>query len=238
MTSFDSFAPYYDLLYQDKNYAGDARFVHEQLGLREADILDLGCGTGRHIIELCKLGHRVHGVDSSADMIQIANNKGLSVECADVRTFNVGSGFHYDAVTALFHVASYQLTVADLTALFETARRHLKKGGLFICDVWYGPSVLTDPPRTRVKYAQNETHSLARIAHPTLCVMESQVEVRYALYVENRHTHAIAKLEETHRLRYWFMTEIMECLNAARLGDILSTYLSPAYNGIVVARCN
>ena len=56
---FGDYAKYYNLLYQDKNYAEETDFV---LGLLTNDnralhsLLDLGCGTGRHALELARKG--------------------------------------------------------------------------------------------------------------------------------------------------------------------------------------
>jgi SAM-dependent methyltransferase len=38
-----------------------------------AEVLDAGCGTGRHAIELARRGYVVHGVDLSPDLIAIAS---------------------------------------------------------------------------------------------------------------------------------------------------------------------
>jgi SAM-dependent methyltransferase len=40
----------------------------------EDRILDVGCGTGRHIIELCRKGYQVVGIDLSKDMLTIAKS--------------------------------------------------------------------------------------------------------------------------------------------------------------------
>ena len=36
-------------------------------------LLDAGCGTGRYSVELARRGYVVHGVDASADLIDVAN---------------------------------------------------------------------------------------------------------------------------------------------------------------------
>ena len=64
MSVFNHYARYYDLLYRDKDYAGEARFVHDQFaqhGLAAGRLLELGCGTGRHAVEFAKLGWIVSG---------------------------------------------------------------------------------------------------------------------------------------------------------------------------------
>src|SRR2546428_4293452 len=61
------YSAYYDLLYRDKDYAAEARFVAELVrrhGGRPpagVELLDLACGTGRHLIELARLGMVVAG---------------------------------------------------------------------------------------------------------------------------------------------------------------------------------
>jgi len=68
MTIFGDYARYYDVLYQDKDYAGEADFVLSCLVRRQGEprtLLDLGCGTGRHGLEMARRGVSVTGVDMS-----------------------------------------------------------------------------------------------------------------------------------------------------------------------------
>ena len=154
---FDAYAAYYDLLYRDKDYAGEAAYVQGLIrrhapGARH--ILELGCGTGRHADALTNLGFRVTGVDRSGEMVARARERAVGRQDlqfmeGDLRDFR--SGRKYEVVLALFHVMSYQTENADLAAAFTTAAEHLAPGGIFIFDCWYGPGVLTDPPTTRVR---------------------------------------------------------------------------------------
>ncbi len=126
---FDSYAAYYDLLYGDKNYSAEANFVDDLLAKHgvpdRGTLLELGCGTGKHAAELARKGYGIHGLDVSVSMVQAANDQKpsefaqlLQFELGDVRTARIGRQF--DAVISLFHVASYQVTNADLTAMFQT----------------------------------------------------------------------------------------------------------------------
>jgi predicted TPR repeat methyltransferase len=174
---FDAYAAYYDLLYGGKDYAAEAEYVAAHIRrhvLQATRVLELGCGTGGHAEYLARMGYTIHGVDLSESMLAKANLRKASFPSevqerllfiqGDVRT--VRTGETYDAVISLFHVISYQTTNADLIAAMTTAATHLKPGGVFIFDCWYGPGVFTDPPETRVRRLEGDGFTVTRIAEP------------------------------------------------------------------------
>lgn len=214
---FDAYAAYYDLLYRDKDYAAEAAFVGDLLqqhgGITSGSLLELGCGTGKHAEYLARLGYRIHGVDMSTAMIQSARSRipadlkeQLSFEVGDVRTVRVG--YKFDAVLSLFHVASYQTGNRDISAMFATAAEHLNPGGLFIFDFWYGPAVLTDRPIVRVKRMASDLFDVLRVAEPVMQPNDNIVEVNYTVFVINRSNQRVERINETHRMRYFFSPEL------------------------------
>lgn len=67
---FDGHAPVYMDNVFTKNTTEEVDFVLAEFRLPpNSYILDMGCGTGRHAIELAKRGHRVTGVDISSGML-------------------------------------------------------------------------------------------------------------------------------------------------------------------------
>ncbi len=219
MSVFAAYSRYYDLLYRDKDYAGEARYVFDLLTRHAAGakrVVEIGCGTGGHARELAKLGLDVHGVDMSAGMLEMAEQKrgSLSPELAgrlrfsqgDARTVRLGE--RADAVISLFHVMSYQTSNADITAAFATAREHLAEGGVFIFDCWYGPAVLTERPTVRVKRLEDVETSVTRVAEPVMNPAENTVEVNYTVLVHDRKNAADEILRETHQMRYLFGPEV------------------------------
>ncbi len=225
---FDRYARYYDLLYEDKDYAAEtdyiAGLIHRHApGART--ILELGSGTGTHAGMLADRGFCVHGIERSAAMLErslaVAKKANVSEDscrleftAADIRTVRLDRQF--DAVASLFHVVSYQTSNADAIATLETARHHLKRGGVFIFDIWYGPAVLTQQPAVRVKRVSDERWALTRIAEPTLHCNENTVDVTYRLFAKSLADDRMDELTETHSMRYFFMPEIE--LLAARSG--------------------
>jgi predicted TPR repeat methyltransferase len=216
---FDAYARYYDLLYHDKDYAAEAAYVDAQIQKSTPAarrILELGCGTGAHAEHLARLGYSVHGVDRSATMLTAAGERkaGLPAEVAARLSFSLGdvrsvrTGETFDAVISLFHVLSYQTTNADLDAVFETAAVHLKAGGSFLFDFWYGPAVLTQQPDTRVKRLADAEVYIIRIAEPAMICDQNRVDIRYTIFVKQKSSGEISEITETHPMRYLFVPEL------------------------------
>ena len=70
VTAFEQYAPWYDLLYEDKDYAAETSFVEHQLrrhGAASGSLLDLGCGTGVHAVQFAQNGWYVTGIDLVVD---------------------------------------------------------------------------------------------------------------------------------------------------------------------------
>ncbi len=219
MSVFGEYSRYYDLLYRDKDYPGEARFIAETIRRHRPQatrILELGCGTGMHALLLGEQGFQVEGVDRSEDMLAAAGRRRDEAEATvrdrlkfvqgDVRDYR--STRRHEAVVSLFHVMSYQTTNEDLRSAFATAAANLTDDGIFFFDYWFGPAVLTERPAVRVKRMESSEISVTRIAEPELFPDESCVEVGYTIFVEDKATGAIRRLAESHRMRYLFQAEI------------------------------
>jgi cyclopropane fatty-acyl-phospholipid synthase-like methyltransferase len=97
---FDSYAPQYMNEVFTTDSVREAAFLAEVLGLEPgATVLDIGCGTGRHAVELARGGLRVTGLDISGGMLAEARvaaaAAGVELELvqADATSFDLGSSF-------------------------------------------------------------------------------------------------------------------------------------------------
>jgi len=67
---FDALAPVYDENVFTKNTVKEVDFLLEELRIPAGSaVLDVGCGTGRHSIELARRGYAVTGLDLSSEML-------------------------------------------------------------------------------------------------------------------------------------------------------------------------
>ncbi len=73
---FANYANQYDNLPFTTGTIGEVDFIESEINHdRTTRILDLGCGTGRHAIELARRGYTVVGVDLSESMLNKARSK-------------------------------------------------------------------------------------------------------------------------------------------------------------------
>ncbi|OHX37131.1 methyltransferase type 11 [Methylomonas sp. LWB] len=229
---FDSYARYYDLLYIDKDYAAEAEYVVSHIHRYKPQaktILELGCGTGAHAVHLARKGFNVVGVDISDSMLKRAEirkaelpkeiSSRLTFLQADVRTVRLEE--YFDAVISLFHVINYQTTNTNLENTFTTAASHLKPGGVFLFDFWYGPAVLTLQPEVRVKRFDDETVKITRIAEPVMHINKNIVDVNYTIFIENKLSGAVEQLYETHKMRYLFLPELLT-FHSSKFQELMS----------------
>lgn len=222
MEVFKDYAYYYNSFYKDKNYKAEAIQVDSLLkkyGKNISSIINFGCGTGRHDIELSKMGYQCTGIDMSSLMIDIArenvkkNNIDIDFSVADIRTFEPQK--QYDAVISLFHVMSYQNSNDDILSAFASARKALNKDGYFLFDAWYGPGVLSDKPSVRVKEIEDEKNKLIRIARPIMHDKKNVVDVCYEVMVINKENGKAKMINEVHNMRYFFRPELEFLLKAS-----------------------
>lgn len=211
------YADAYDVLYKDKDYLEESRVIdcllqtHGNGPVRR--VLDLGCGTGNHALPLVQRGYEVVGVDRSAGMLESARKKAVSRQIdgkanfyeGDIRSFQIEQSF--DACLMMFAVLGYQLENADVLAALRTARRHVRLGGLFIFDVWYGPAVLRQGPSERVKLLPTDRGQILRVASGELDVGRHLCKVSYRLW-RMEGERLIGQAEEAHLMRFFFPLEL------------------------------
>jgi len=217
MLTFREYSTFYDLLYSDKPYEKEALWIGERI-VRFApstrSILDIGCGTGIYTSFLHQQGFEVQGIDISEDMIEHARLRNPSIRFSqgDARSYLLQEPV--DAITALFHVMSYQTSDEDVDSVLKMCAENLKPTGLLCFDVWHGPAVVSQKPEIRVKRIRNSDTEVERTAIPSHDEKKQMVEVRYEVIV-TRSDGAHQCFTEYHHMRYFFVPEMEIFLNRA-----------------------
>jgi SAM-dependent methyltransferase len=211
------FAEYYDALYSEKNYKAECDHL-QNIFSRHGNvttILDLGCGTGTHAIELARRGcFAVHGIDLSGELIAQANMKSLNMsqpitfEVADARSYH--STKRYSAVISMFGVISYQLKTEDLIRTFKTVNRHLTAGGLFVFDFWNGPAVIrSERPNGTLREIMVDGRKIYKFTEVVPDGPQNNLaDIRFSIFDMEKKIH----IQDRHRQRFFFMHEIEDQL--------------------------
>jgi cyclopropane fatty-acyl-phospholipid synthase-like methyltransferase len=139
---FDGHAPVYMDNSFTKNTVEEVDFVLEELSLSPGShILDVGCGTGRHAIELAKRGYRVTGVDISSGMLaeaeKAAREANVDVELIHADATQFTSDKLFDAAICLCEgafslLASEDDPIEHDLAILRNIHAALRPGARFV----------------------------------------------------------------------------------------------------------
>jgi len=145
---FDSHAPYYMQNSFTRNTLTEVDFLLEVLELAPgASILDVGCGTGRHAVELAKRGYKVTGIDISSGMLaeaeKAAREANLVVEWIRSDATQFRSVKQFDAALCLCEGAFGLLStnenpVEHDKAILRNISTALKPAGMFLLTTFNG----------------------------------------------------------------------------------------------------
>ena len=140
-----------ELIYDANIYDGlniflsDLQFYKKWLPKnKEAEILELCCGTGRLTIPIAKDGYSICGVDYTPSMLEQAKMKAIEAELvidfieADIRMLDLQEKF--DLIFIPFNSIHHLYRNEDLFNALGCVRNHLKAGGLFLLDC-FNPNI-------------------------------------------------------------------------------------------------
>jgi SAM-dependent methyltransferase len=108
--------------------------IARHMAVAPRSMLDIGCGTGRHLQAMAVTIPECHGVDLLESNIAYARSvrAGVTLHVGDMRTIRLGRAF--DVVTCLGNALSYALTDRDLTDTALTFAAHAHADTLVAVD--------------------------------------------------------------------------------------------------------
>lgn len=132
-------ARYYDLIYSWKEYAKEAaalrQAIRDHKRSRGKDLLDVACGTGKHLAEL--KGFNLHGSDVNKGILDLARRRlpKATFYRQDMAKLRIAKRF--DVITCLFSSIGYVKTGKGLQQTIKGFSRHLKPGGVVLIEPWF-----------------------------------------------------------------------------------------------------
>ncbi len=169
---YDLWAAQYDTYVNSTVAVDDGHFPPLWAHLSDRDVLEIGCGTGRHTVRLARQGNRVTGIDLSANMLAIARDKlkgarDVRLLEADIMSCDLPGSF--DAALAALVVEH----IADLPRFFARVAAMLKPGGeLFLSEIHPYRSAAGSGARF-VDPQTGEERWLANIPHSGTAILDA-----------------------------------------------------------------
>lgn len=221
---YSNIAPVYDILMEEVDYGAWADYVAEILSkhgiVPRARLLDLACGTGTATTLLAETGFSLVGLDLSDEMLAVARAKAGSRKIAidwrqgDMRRFELDEPV--DAAICLFDSVNYLTEEPELMDCFNSVRKSLRPGGLFLFDM-NTIHALSQNWGNGTKVRQDgEVHSIWRS-----CYQPCDRTARMDLTVFRPDGNGgYRKLREVHVERGYESGEVEDLLRQADFGEI------------------
>lgn len=193
----EAFGPLYPVIYAHRTLEAAAKEVHfarRCVGLTDADkVLDLCCGTGRHLVALQDSGATLTGADYSKDLLRVAKKQlhgRTRLVRTDMRELPFTTAF--DVLFNFFTSFGYFFEEADNHKTLGEMSRVLKTGGRFFMD-YLNPQVVEatlvplserEAPPYQIREERWIDHKTRRvnkqvfIYHEGTCIKKTEESVR------------------------------------------------------------
>lgn len=212
---FTKTAQYYDKFYAFKDYAGEVeklmRLIDQRLLSGRRSLLDVACGTGRHL-EFLKNYFTVEGLDLDGGLLEIARGRlpGIPFHQADMETFHLD--WTFDVITCLFSSIGYLKTLQRVTNACRNMAAHLSPGGTLVIEPWFTPEQWR-PGQVHAMLIEEPELKLARVNTSLADGRVSYFEFHYLVGTPQGTEH----FTELHELGLFEQAEMRTALESAGL---------------------
>jgi len=151
-TPYELSAKYYDDAYAVKPDLVDLPFYVDLAKQIGGPILEMGCGTGRVLLPIARMGIEIHGLDNAPTMLGILRERiqnepdqvrsQIALHQGDMRQFRGQK--KYALVTIPFRPMQHMYTLEDQVAALKTGAFHLDDDGILALDVFFPKFQLMD----------------------------------------------------------------------------------------------
>jgi len=130
----------YDSVYAIvRDPCGDSAFYRSMAEETGGPLLELGCGTGRVLLNSAETGLECVGLDASNEMLDVLREKNppenVTLVQGRMENFDLGLG-RFRLITAPFRAMQHLLDPQSQLAALKNIHRHLTSDGVFVFDVF------------------------------------------------------------------------------------------------------
>ncbi|MBN7795242.1 class I SAM-dependent methyltransferase [Parahaliea mediterranea] len=191
----------------------EVRHLHAVSGGR---LLDVGCGSGKWLVEMQQLGWETRGIDFDSDAVEVAKAAGLRIDQGSLETQHYPQD-HFDAIT-LNHVIEH---LPDPLRTLSECHRILKPGGVLMLytpnsesmghrvfkQSWRG----LEPPRHLYLFSQRAMQAAlatAGFCNPDIKTTNSLYMWQQSIWLENGNCGPNHTLSSSQKMRALLFTAI------------------------------
>lgn len=207
-------AGHYDRFQLSKDYQSEVDKITEIFEKEGPvnSVVDLGCGSGRHLELLAEAGCRVVGVDKSPDLVGKARDRlarfGDRASVIEADPFDVALDGPFDAAIMMFSSLGYRVTNEGIRAALTAASEVLRPGGLLLFDTVDGEAVL------RARMPSRGLAVIDDAGSQLLCGYFNELTISEQLYRLDLRMwrldgdRVVERADEAHVIRYFLPREL------------------------------
>lgn len=142
---YEKIARLYDIMYNEKtgfDYLAQVQWVDNwriKVGLPPI-VLDLACGTGKHLACFESLGYACFGIDASQAMLDIAAKRLTETQLEQGLFHNFELSAAVPLITCFFNALGYNRNLAELGRTLRNIHANLRDNGLLVFDIAFTSS--------------------------------------------------------------------------------------------------
>lgn len=231
---YGALAEYYDQIYHWKDYRKETKIIKNLIRKHKRssgnDLLDVACGTGKHIEYLMKEFDCV-GIDASEQMLAVAKRNVPSVKFVRRSMVSFDLGRQFDVVLCLFSSMGYLKTEKEVERAFSAFAKHLKKGGVLIVEPWIGKADWKD----RTVHMQTYDSDSLKIVRVNYSWAKGNLSIMDYRYLVAEKGKGVRYFRDLHKMRFF---EVAPALSAARKAGLKPKFVKESLmpgRGLLIA---
>ncbi|MHA1910533.1 MAG: class I SAM-dependent DNA methyltransferase [Candidatus Kariarchaeaceae archaeon] len=214
---YSKFASYYDAIYDEIcSYEKDVelflKIANIHLPEKPTSVIDLGCGTGKHLEIFDKEGLEIAGIDLSEEMIVIAKQrfkeKGKNIYLISGNMKDLAIDQTFDLSTSFFGSYGYLIDEKEVITFFKKIKE--KEIKLLIFEFWQTTQV-NDNFKSWVKVRLDEERELIRISQSFFDEEKSVLRIDFEFFIISSN-EVVDRFTEVHFIKTYTFESITKLI--------------------------